>query len=98
MSLNDRDWYRRATGAKPLDFVQLPLPYMGRRRRSWRWLRRALRSEWFNVFLALAVVVAALVFIPGCASAPPCEARTTAGGLSIPAEVVCIIDRPGGAP
>ena len=46
------------------DFVQLPLPYMGRKRRAWRWVRRALCSEWFNVFLALAVVVAVLAFLP----------------------------------
>ena len=77
MSLNDRDWYRRALSdkqaeqidrqraarkwsARPAEFVQLPLPYMGRKRRAWRWLVRALRSEWFNTVLAVAVAAAAL--------------------------------------
>ena len=44
------------------DFVQLPLPYMGRKRRAWRWVRRALCSEWFNVALALTVAAVALAY------------------------------------
>ena len=61
MSLNNREYMRR----RQTEFVQLPLPYMGRKRRAWRWVRRALCSEWFNVALALTVAAVALVYFGG---------------------------------
>ena len=83
MSLNDRDWYRRATGAKPVEFVQLPLPRMKvtTSTRIKRALRRAVRSEWFNVGLALAVAAAAALFLSADASASPHQHNQFATGV-----------------
>ena len=77
MSLQDRDWYRRALrdaearrkltawSRKPVEFVQLPLPTfkVTTSTRIKRALRRAVRSEWFNVALALTVAAAALAWL-----------------------------------
>ena len=52
------------------NFVQLPLPgvKVTTSTRIKRALRRAVRSEWFNVALALAVAAVALVYFAGGAS------------------------------
>ncbi len=70
MSINSRDYMgaqkrrqdrlRRAMKARPP--VQMPLPYFNRWQRLKRLALRAIRSEWFNMFVFLLMVLTAVLW------------------------------------